>query len=65
MALPDMFIPEGTVEIKVVDLRDLFRSEALNWAENRCLINGLRAGVPAQHILAMLDEKEEDENNEN
>lgn len=65
MALTDMFIPEGTVEIKVVDLRDLFRSEALNWAENRCLINGLRAGVPAQHILAMLDEKEEDENNEN
>lgn len=63
MAFADAFVPEGTVQIRIVDLKDLFKTEALNWAENRCLKNGLRAGVPAEHILAMLDEdfKEEDE----
>lgn len=63
MGLVDMFTPDGTVELKISDLQNLFRQEALNWAENKCLINGLRAGVPAEHILAMLDEdnnKEED-----
>ena len=47
MGLADAFISDGTVELKVTDLKDLFRTEALSWAENRCLINGLRAGVPA------------------
>lgn len=64
MAFADMFIPEGTVEIKIADLRDMFRTDALNWAENRCLINGLRAGVPAEHILAMLDEDNKEEESE-
>ena len=56
MGLVDMFTPDGTVELKISDLQNLFRQEALNRAENRCMINGLRAGVPAEHILAMLDE---------
>ena len=63
MSFADMFVPEGTVEIKIVDLRDLFKTDALNWAENRCLKNGLRAGVPAEHILAMLDEDFKEDNN--
>ncbi len=62
MAFADMFVPEGTVELKIVELRDMFRSDALNWAENRCMRNGLRAGVPAEHILAMLDEDNNDDN---
>lgn len=64
MAFADMFVPEGTVEIKVADLRDIYRNEALSWAENRCLINGLKAGVPAEHILAMLDEDNKEEDSE-
>ena len=60
MGLVDMFTPDGTVQLKISDLQNLFKLNALNWAENRCLKNGLRAGVPAEHILAMLDEKEED-----
>lgn len=60
MGFVDMFTPDGTVELKVSDLQNIFKSDALNWAENRCLKNGLRAGVPAEHILAMLDEDEEE-----
>lgn len=55
----DMFTPEGKVELKISDLRELFRSDALNWAENKCMINGLKAGLPVEHILAMIGENEE------
>lgn len=54
-----MFVPDGKIEMKVADVKDLFRQEALNWAENKCMINGLKAGLPAEHILAMIGENDE------
>ena len=63
--ITDMFIPDGKVEIKISDLKELFRNDALSWAENKCMINGLKAGLPANHILTMIGENEESEDNNN
>lgn len=57
MGLGDAFLPDAKVEIKVVELKELFRSEAADEVENRCLINGLKAGLPAEHILTMIGEE--------
>lgn len=61
-SITDLFMPDGRVELKIIDLKELFRLEALNYAENKCMINGLKAGLPAEHILIMIGEnnKEED-----
>lgn len=56
-----MFTPDGKAEIKISDLKELFRSDAISWAENKCMVNGLKAGLPAEHILTMIGEKEESE----
>ena len=62
MNIIDTFSLDGKVELKVSDLKQLFRSDALNWAENKCMINGLKANLPAEHILTMIGETEEDKN---
>lgn len=59
-SLVDVFTSDGTVTIKIRDLKDLFRSDALNWAQNMCMVNGLKAGLPAKHILMMIGENEEE-----
>lgn len=59
-SIVDVFTSDGKVEIKIKDLKDLFRSDALNWAQNQCMVNGLKAGLPAEHILTMIGENEEE-----
>lgn len=61
-SITDLFTPDGKVELKITDLKELFRLEALNYAENKCMLNGLKAGLPAEHILTMIGEKEEEDN---
>jgi len=63
-SIVDVFTSDGVVQLKVNDLKNLFRSDALNWAQNMCMVNGLKAGVPAEHILAMIGENEEEKCNE-
>lgn len=63
MALTDMFVPDGKVEIKIADLKEMLRQEALSQAETKCMLNGLKAGLPARHILIMIGENEEDSDN--
>lgn len=58
-SIGDLFTPDGKVELKITDLKELFRLEALNYAENKCMLNGLKAGLPAEHILTMIGENEE------
>lgn len=60
-SITDMFVPDGKVEIKISDLKELFRNDALSWAENKCMLNGLKAGLPADHILIMVGENKESE----
>lgn len=60
----DTFSSDGKVELKISDLKQIFRTDALNWAQNTCMINGLKAGLPAEHILTMIGENKED-NDEN
>lgn len=64
-SITDLFTPDGKVELKITDLKELFRLEAINHAENMCMINGLRAGIPADHILTMIGENIEEEENNN
>ena len=60
-SITDLFTPDGRVELKITDLKELFRLEALNYAENKCMINGLKAGLPAEHILTMIGESDKEE----
>jgi hypothetical protein len=60
-SIVDMFTPDGKVELKITDLKDLIRSDALSWAENKVMINGLKAGINAKDILTMIGENEERE----
>ena len=53
MGLSDAFGREDRIELKVNELVSYFRNEASIYAENTVLINGLRAGLPADHILIM------------
>ena len=62
-SITDLFMPDGRVELKITGLKDLFRLEALNYAENKCMINGLKAGLPAEHILTMIGENDKEEDN--
>lgn len=59
-SIVDTFSSDGIVQLKIRDLKDLFRSDALNWAENKCMVNGLKAGLPTEHILIMIGENEEE-----
>lgn len=58
-SIVDTFSSDGKVELKISDLKQLFRSDSLNWAQNACMINGLKANLPAEHILIMVGENEE------
>lgn len=60
MGFVDAFMPDGTVELKISDLQSLFRSDALNYADNKCMVNGLKAGLPHRHILIMIGEDEKE-----
>lgn len=57
MGLVDVFSPEERVELKVNELINYFRNEAHTNAENKVMINGLRAGLPGDHILVMIGKK--------
>lgn len=60
MGLADVIGQEPRVEMTVSELKEVLRSDALSWAQNTCLINGVKAGLPAQHILTMIGENEHD-----
>lgn len=53
MGLIDAFSCDDRIDLKVNDLVSYFRNEARVYAENTVMINGLRAGLPAEHILIM------------
>lgn len=50
----EAFKPDDRVEVTVNSLISYFRTEAKTHAENKVLINGLQAGLPADHILTMV-----------
>lgn len=56
MGLADALNCEDRVQLKVSDLANIMKSDALNWAQNMCLVNGLKARLPHAHILAMIGE---------
>lgn len=58
MGLADAFGCEDRVQLKVSDLTCIIKNEALNWAQNTCMINGLKAGLPHEHILIMIGEND-------
>lgn len=59
MGLADAFNAEDRVPLKVSTLSDILRAEATSHAANKFMINGLKAGLPAEHILIMIGENEE------
>ena len=63
MGLVDAFSADRTVEVKVIELEGLLKNAGILQAENRCLKNGLRNGVPAKYIFKMLDEYNEEAQN--
>lgn len=54
MSLADVFGPSEKVTIPANELVEYFRAEARTYAENTAMINGLRANLPADHILIMI-----------
>lgn len=54
MGLTDVFGKDDRIELKVNELIDYFRDEADVMAENKVLLNGLKAGLPTSHILVMI-----------
>lgn len=56
MGFMDAFSKDDRVEITVNQLIDILRSDALNWAENQVLVNGLKAGLNHVDILTMAGE---------
>ena len=64
MGIVDVFKPEDRVELTVNDLVNYFRKEAKTNAENEVLINGLKAGLPASHILVMIGKLDTDSTSE-
>ena len=62
MGLADTLGAEPRVEMRVSELKEILKSDALRWAENKCLINGVKAGLPAEHILTMIGENKEGKN---
>lgn len=57
MSLADVFGPSEKVTIPANELVAYFRAEARTYAENTAMINGLRANLPADHILIMIGKK--------
>lgn len=57
MGLVDVFACEDRVELKVSDLMRIMRNEALSYAHNMVMVNGLKAHLPHNHILIMIDEE--------
>lgn len=57
MGLADTFGPEDRVTLMVSDLLSILRSDALNCARNQCLVNGVKAHLPYNHILIMVGEE--------
>lgn len=56
MGLADAFACEDRVQLKVSDLMQIMKMEALNYAQNQCMIEGLKAHLPHNHILIMIGE---------
>lgn len=60
-SIVDAFTSDGNVTIKIADLKQLFRDNALNYAQNTCMINGLKAGLKHEDILIMIGKNKESE----
>ena len=60
MGLCDVFGSEDRIQLKVNELVDYFRDEARMYVNNTVMINGLKAGVPSEHILIMMGESNTD-----
>lgn len=54
MGLVDLFSPEEKITLSINELIGYFRQEARVYAENKVIINGLRAGIPSDQILVMI-----------
>lgn len=57
MGLADVLGCEDRIQIKVGDLMQILRSDALNWAQNQVMVKGLEAHLPHNHILIMAGEE--------
>lgn len=53
MGLVDVFSSEDRANLKVNELLNYFKEVGRVNAENKVMVNGLRAGLPAEHILIM------------
>jgi len=62
MGLIDAIGSEATVAVKVSELSQILRTEAISHSVNVCMLNGLKGGLPAEHILIMIGENQEVEN---
>ena len=62
MGLVDAFNKDDRVELRVNELIAYFRAEASTYAENKVLLNGLKADLPASHILAMVGKFDNEQN---
>ena len=60
MGICDVFYKDDRIELKVNEVIDYFRGEAETFAENKVLINGLKAGLPASHILTMIGKNDKE-----
>lgn len=60
MGIVDVFSKDDRVELKVNELIEYFRDEGRTNAKNEIMINGLKAGMPASHILVMIGENKKD-----
>lgn len=56
MGITDAFAREDRAELKVSELVSYFRHEGRTNAKNEIMINGLKADIPASHILTMIGE---------
>jgi hypothetical protein len=57
MGIVDAFSKDDRVELRVNELIGYFRGEAQTYAENKVMINGLRAGLSPDDILVMIGKK--------
>lgn len=56
MGLLDSLGTSPTTTVKVDELYEVLKMSSLNWAQNTCLINGVKAHLPYSHILMMIGE---------
>lgn len=61
MGLVDAIGRENRVELTVSDLQSIMRTEALSWAQNQVMINGLKAHISHDDILTMVGENDTEE----